>query len=291
MEESFFNRLKRSSAEIDSQILTMEKRMKVCRNFQSELLQKDLVVVSQDSQSSKFLDRILEHLHSQLLLSSKEFTRNSQNIKEKNVEIRDQGFTKPKVLIILPFKSNAFQIIQDLIQISGIKQIKNKARFLEEYSCPEESDFKDKPLDFIQTFSGNTEDCFRIGIKFSKKQIGLYANFYSSDLIIGSPLGLRMVATQKNKELNFDFLSGIEILVMYKSEILLMQNWEHVLLIFKNLNQIPKSDHGTDFSRIRDWALDGKSKYFRQNIILSKFSTLELNNLMNNYCFNADGMF
>jgi hypothetical protein len=42
-------------------------------------------------------------------------------------------------------------------------------------------------------FAGNIDDCFRIGVAIKKNTINLYAKFYSADLIIASPLGLRMI--------------------------------------------------------------------------------------------------
>lgn len=74
--------------------------------------------------------------------------------------------------------------------------------------------------------------CICTGVAVLQKSIRLYAPFYSSDIIIASPLGLRTVigAEGENKR-DFDFLSSIEILIIDEADIYLMQNWEHVLVI------------------------------------------------------------
>ena len=282
------SRFSQSSLEISKKIT----KQKIVSQERINLLTRDYLIINEKKTLKK---RVLSDILKHLSWVSSQISKNSAKIKSKNVEIRDQGFTKPKVLIITPLKSTAYSIIQDLISIyskqsESSPEIRFRSRFEEEYSAPEEPLKGDKPRDFEEVFGGNNDDCFRMGIKFSKKVIGLYSNFYASDLIVGSPLGLRMAASSKD-DLNFDFLSGIEILLVDHSEILLMQNWEHALLIFNNLNLIPKVDHGADFSRIRDWVLDGYSKYMRQTIILSKYATPELTNLMNNHCFNIEGKY
>ena len=44
-----------------------------------------------------------------------------------------------------------------------------------------------------QVFPGNIDDCFRIGISLMKKCLKLYAKLYSSNIIVASLLGLRMI--------------------------------------------------------------------------------------------------
>ena len=48
-------------------------------------------------------------------------------------DIRDQGFTRPKVLILVPFRNSAYKIIQNLIALAGTVQKENMKKFLEEY--------------------------------------------------------------------------------------------------------------------------------------------------------------
>ncbi|MCP9258377.1 Digestive organ expansion factor-like protein [Dirofilaria immitis] len=110
---------------------------------------------------------------------------------ESDIEkTRDQGLSRPKVLIICPMKKNVSN-------------------------------------DYRKLMSGNTDDCFRIGVALAKKSLQLYKAFDESDILIASPLGLRMIA-----------------------DILLMQNWEHLLNIINSLHIQPKK-LTVDISRVR----------------------------------------
>eukprot|EP00960_Hanusia_phi_P028238 747274-Hanusia_phi.AAC.4 len=48
-------------------------------------------------------------------------------------------------------------------------------------------------VDHWERFEGNTEDHFRIGIQLHSKFARLFAPFYTADIIVASPLGLRMI--------------------------------------------------------------------------------------------------
>lgn len=46
--------------------------------------------------------------------------------------------------------------------------LENKKRFDDEFGIEEEDDIIDrkKPIDFQETFKGNIDDCFRVGLRF-----------------------------------------------------------------------------------------------------------------------------
>ncbi|ODN02353.1 Digestive organ expansion factor [Orchesella cincta] len=147
-----------------------------------------------------------------------------------------------------------------------------------------------KPEDYMITFNGNVEDNYKIGMAVTKKSVKLYTGFYSSDIIIASPLGLRMIiGAEGEKDRDYDFLSSIEMLIMDQADVFIMQNWDHVLHIVRHLHLQPVTTHGTDFARIRPWALDGMSKYYCQSLIFCSVACPEHSSLMSKYFKNYTG--
>jgi U3 small nucleolar RNA-associated protein 25 len=114
----------------------------------------------------------------------------------------------------------------------------------------------------------------------------MYSQFYDSDVIIASPLGLRL-AIEKDRD--SDFLSSIELLVADQLDVMLMQNWEHVDFVMQHMNKIPKEAHGADFSRIKQWYLDSLSPYLRQTVLLSSFDSPEIRKLARHSLNNIAG--
>ncbi|XP_054470041.1 U3 small nucleolar RNA-associated protein 25 homolog [Anoplopoma fimbria] len=215
---------------------------------------------------------------------------------EPQDEPRDQGLTRPKVLILVPFRGGALQVVQTLISLMETKGkkivVNNKKRFKEEFG--EEAEDKppnlERPDDYRAIFSGNVDDHFRIGISIVRSSIRLYSPFYSSDIIIASPLGLRTVlGAEGESKRDVDFLSSIDLLVVDQADVLLMQNWEHVLHVMKHMNLQPLDSHGVDFSRVRMANLNNWARHYRQTLVFSSIQDPQINNILSKHCANYRG--
>jgi U3 small nucleolar RNA-associated protein 25 len=173
--------------------------------------------------------------------------------------------------------------------VSGLSQQENRKRFTQAFYEDAEPPAS-KPDDFRKLFKGNTNDMFCLGIKFTRQALKLYSSFYSSDLIVASPLGLRLIVGNKgDKKRDFDFLSSIEMLVIDQADAIQMQTWDNVDHILKHLNLVPKESHGCDFSRVRPWYLDEQAGRLRQTLVFASYVTPEMNGSFARLCKNIGG--
>ncbi|XP_004862071.1 digestive organ expansion factor homolog isoform X4 [Heterocephalus glaber] len=210
---------------------------------------------------------------------------------------RDQGLTRPKVLMVVPFREAALRLVQLFISLfEGDSKkkvvVSNRKRFQSEYgSDPEERPPNLKrPEDYEAVFVGNIDDHFRIGVAVLQRSIRLYAPFYSSDILIASPLGLRtIIGGEGVKKRDCDFLSSIELLIIDQADIYLMQNWEHVLHLMDHMNLLPLDSHGVDFSRVRMWSLNNWARFYRQTLLFGALQDAQINSVFNRFCVNLEG--
>lgn len=214
----------------------------------------------------------------------------------------------------MPYRKFALKLIKIFISLIMRKSeefVSNKKRFFDSFGPAGDEDNKEeakkededgendnddheakknKHDDFDFLFSGNTEDHFKIGLSVSKKSLKLFTPFYSSDIIIASPLGLKsVIGIEGDAQQDHDFLSSIELLIIDNADVLMMQNWEHVLSVFDHLHLQPKKSHDVDFSRVRNWLLDGHAKFYRQTLVFGRIPAPPINSVFNKYCKNYAG--
>ena len=89
------------------------------------------------------------------------------------------------------------------------KKVSKKKKFREEFGSEEEA--------FNDYFKMGIAFHYNVKKKSDKMSIKLYEQFYKSDILIASPLGLRTTTgqeqdenAQKQNRIDFDFLSSIE---------------------------------------------------------------------------------
>lgn len=146
------------------------------------------------------------------------------------------------------------------------------------------------PLDYRRLFAGNIDDDFKVGISLGgRKSVKLFADFYSADILVASPMGLRrLIGGEGDKRREYDFLSSIEVLVLDAADVLAQQNWQHVKDILAVINAQPKSTKHVDFSRVREVFLEeGRASELRQTLCFSSAMVPDVTALMRKSCKNT----
>jgi U3 small nucleolar RNA-associated protein 25 len=240
---------------------------------------------------------------------------------------RDQGYSRPKVLVLLPTRSIACKFVKLMMKLlQGKSIVVNEERFEAEFGDVEEEDdveeeqdekeirrrqvLKEKGVEWSEMFGDrvNDDDDFKLGIAFTNKKesngskkkksshdvaIKLFSDFYHSDIIVASPLGLKMSGSREDEEgdesIDTDFLSSIEIAIAHHSDFMYMQNWDHVNSVMGFLNQLPKKTSNTDFSRVRNYLLSGQAAHWRQLILISEFSDPHISSTFKRYAKSIEG--
>lgn len=256
----------------------------------------------------------LKRAHNKRLKKSEDIRDGDDEKEEDGMDMdrqdsfRDQGFTKTTVLVLLPTRGVCLQVLRQFMSLLGDEAtIENQDRLESEYGIPPEEDAdtpaakrraqvqQNKGTAWNELFGDdvNTDDDFKIGVSILSKRtrdcptglgIRLYSDFYKSDMIFASPLALKMAG-----ETDRDFLSSIEICVVGRADVLLMQNWDHVNDVLDMINQQPKRTNETDFSRVRNYMLEGNASRWRQLIVLSAFSDPLINSAFKRHAKSHEG--
>lgn len=275
----------------------LESQNCVLTPLQSKILDpifqyKDLLYEYEDYEQDEEQYRDLYALHvlNHIYKTRDRILKDNQRLASNpDAEFLDQGFTRPKILILAPTRDTAYRIVTKIIEKSGLDQVDKKSKLHDQF-------FQDvlpppsKPKSFRHVFKGNTNDFFVLGVKFTRKAIRLYSNFYQSDLILCSPLGLQMILENTDrKKRQDDFLSSIELMVIDQLNSVEFQNVSHLFTIFDHMNKIPKDQHDTDFGRVRMWYINEQAKLLRQTLIFTRHITPTANFLINGKCRNIAG--
>lgn len=221
---------------------------------------------------------------------------------------RDRGFTRAQTLLLAPMRNTAHDAVCRLralwCGLGAGRQVEQWARFEEEFGAGDEQDRdqaqnqdtdtdqarrKDtRPPAFKHLFRGNTDDCFRLGIKFTRRAMRLFVDLHDADVIVASPLGLVLLQGSSASPA-LDCLSSVELLVVEQADVLGMQNWEHAARVLQLLNGIPQQARGCDFARVRSAFLDGQARRVRQSLVLSRRAFPELNAALHAHMANCRG--
>ncbi|GAB6022102.1 hypothetical protein CHUAL_006245 [Chamberlinius hualienensis] len=247
--------------------------------------------------NQKKINTVCLHLTQHVLRSRAKILHHNVKLKQQKltsieVEYRDQGLTRPKVLVMLPFRSSVMRYVNAICGIVGDSAVvMNKKRFYTSYSSKvdeevEKKRLKRKPVDYQNVFQGNTGEDFFLSLAIKKKFVRLFAPLYSSDIIIASPMALKKRLTDGN-----DFLSSIEVLIMDQYDVMVMQNYLHIIDSIQEMNKLPKAEHGADIFRVRLWNVESEwAKCYRQTIAFASYASVEFDVISNRLCFNYAGI-
>jgi U3 small nucleolar RNA-associated protein 25 len=61
--------------------------------------------------------------------------------------------------------------------------------------------------------------------------------------------------------------------------------------VVEALNKKPKDMHGVDINRLREWALEHNSQFYRQTVLLTSWLNADMNRLFStpSFCCNYEG--
>ncbi|KAE8889379.1 hypothetical protein PF005_g11770 [Phytophthora fragariae] len=261
------------------------------------------------------------HVLNHVLKARDTVTRNNERIKKRDSgkaenqdeeeEYRDQGFCRASVLVLLPLRSAAMAFVKQLLELlpATVDTFHNKDRFFSEFGSAKDEDDEDDESskdedkkEWQRVFDeGNNDDCFQLGLSFSRKAVRFYSEYHHADIIIASPLGLRQqlgdevalldeVEASDDVKLSSDFLSTIEVCIVDSASLMAMQNLEHLRTVIRATNLQPKEAPHADFARVREWNLAFLASYFRQTVVFAHGVEPALNALVNKTCRNVSGV-
>ena len=197
---------------------------------------------------------------------------------------RDQGPTRCRALVLVATRKAALEVCTTLKALSH--RSKHASRLEQELGVDEDDPAmqREGPPDWEAVFHGNIDDVCEIGVSVRVDRSNITVDFFAgtrskSDLIIATPLALRLAAEEEGRQGVLDRLSSIEVLLMDQADVLLYQNWETVERCIRAVSGVPSSVDA-DVQRVRLPFLDAHGSACRQHIVLSSFNDARLRALV-----------
>lgn len=228
-------------------------------------------------------------------------SQSASNVKSEE-DFRDQGFARPRILILAPMRNDAYDIVTFISKLAvgtgdgvrSVAQIGNRDRFEEEFAPRHADDGGsagegngstgeklEKPGDWQHRFRGNVDDDFKLGISLTKKSVKLFSDFYQSDIIVASPLGLvRSMEVKRAAAGGKAFSSSI-----VKSRRKAVDDWTSAsakltpIATKKNFAEDDEADDDGFLSSIEVCIVDGASTFKMQNWNLLLTTLRRVNNM------------
>src|SRR4051794_1905492 len=74
---------------------------------------------------------------------------------DSTLELQDQGYTRPKILFLLPPRNSCARMVKIITSLTGLSNQLNKDRFENAFIDNSTTFSADKPDDFCDLFAGN----------------------------------------------------------------------------------------------------------------------------------------
>lgn len=162
----------------------------------------DLMYTARSPQTADELrDAMILHVLNHVIKSRDAVLRNNERLKKKSTdEARDQGYTRGKVLVLLPCRNSAWAFVRRLLALypgatPPAGRVDGEERFKEEFGPGDKAEREADTdrlgkvgPDHFERFHGNNDDHFRFGIQLHKKYARLFAPFYSVRVLCDAAL-------------------------------------------------------------------------------------------------------
>ena len=179
------------------------------------------------------------------------------------------GFVKTRILIIVAFKKEAYDILNKFVELSKTKIKKEVSEKWEEEFASQETAFEDK---------------FVLGIFVKEGKVHLTSNLNFAEILVTTTSWII------NNMESDSLLSSVEVFYAHKINELSIQNQDGLLATLEKVNKMPEHKFITeDLRKVRKVFMNGLGRFFRQNISYGEFASIQINSLTNRFFLNRLG--